>query len=142
MSAVPYLCFGIVTIISSNLADVVIRKTRINRTILRKITNCLANLVPMGAVIGLAFVSCREPAVGVVMLSIGLAFTGFGYGAGFMVNSNDVAAGYAGIVFGISNTFATIPGIISPYLVGVITKNVNKNNFLKNKRLLKELKIF
>lgn len=41
-----------------------------------------------------------------------------------MVNSNDVAAGYAGIVFGISNTFATIPGIVSPYLVGVITKNV------------------
>lgn len=101
------------------------RKTKLSRTLLRKIANSLSNLVPMGAVIGLAFVSCREPAAGVVLLSIGLAFTGFGYGAGFMVNSNDVAAGYAGIVFGISNTFATIPGIISPYLVGVITKNVS-----------------
>jgi hypothetical protein len=28
-----------------------------------------------------------------------------------MVNSNDIAAGFAGIVFGISNTFGTIPGL-------------------------------
>ena len=117
--------FGIFTITSSNVADVILRKTRLSRTILRKIANSLGNLVPMGAVIGLIFVNCQSPYAGVALLSVGLAFTGCAYGAGFMVNSNDVAAGYAGIVFGISNTFATIPGIVSPYLVGVITKNVN-----------------
>ena len=50
--------------------------------------------------------------------------SGCAYGAGFLVNYNDVAGAYSGIVFGIANTFATIPGIIAPYLVGEITKNV------------------
>ncbi len=50
---------------------------------------------------------------------------GCGYGAGFMVNINDISASYSAIVFGISNTFATIPGIIAPYVVGVLTANVS-----------------
>lgn len=46
-----------------------------------------------------------------------------------MVNFNDIAGPYSGIVFGISNTFATIPGFIAPGLVGIITKNVLKHPF-------------
>ena len=42
-----------------------------------------------------------------------------------MVNINEISGQFSGIVFGISNTIATIPGIIAHYLVGVITKNVN-----------------
>ena len=38
--------------------------------------------------------------------------------------ANDIAPAYAGIIFGISNTFATIPGIISPYIVGTLTEKV------------------
>lgn len=41
-----------------------------------------------------------------------------------MLTANDVAPAYAGIVFGISNTFATLPGIISPYIVGALTEKV------------------
>ena len=43
----------------------------------------------------------------------------------FYVTANDIAPAYAGIVFGISNTFATIPGIISPYIVGALTEKVS-----------------
>jgi len=42
-----------------------------------------------------------------------------------MLVANDIAPAYAGIVFGISNTFATIPGIISPYVVGALTEKVS-----------------
>jgi hypothetical protein len=35
----------------------------------------------------------------------------------------DIAPQYASIILGISNTFATIPGIISPMLAGAIVKN-------------------
>jgi hypothetical protein len=42
-----------------------------------------------------------------------------------MLTANDIAPAYAGIVFGISNTFATIPGILSPYIVGALTDNVS-----------------
>lgn len=64
----------------------------------------------MGAVIGLGFVTCGIPYVGVGLLVLGLASTGCAYGAGFMVNYNDIAGSYAGLTFGIANTFGTVPG--------------------------------
>lgn len=45
-------------------------------------------------------------------------------GAGYLVNINDIAGPYSGIVFGLSNTIATLPGIISPNLASLITKHV------------------
>lgn len=74
-------------------------------------------------------------------------FSGCAYGCGFLVNYNDIAGSFSGIVFGkynqlvnnyfcilfkvifkcssgIANTFATVPGIAAPYLVSIITKNV------------------
>ena len=41
-----------------------------------------------------------------------------------MVNYNDTAGIYAGLVFGIANTFATIPGILAPAIVGALTTHV------------------
>jgi len=38
--------------------------------------------------------------------------------AGFSVNHLDLAPQYASLLMGISNTFATIPGMVSPYLAG------------------------
>ena len=43
---------------------------------------------------------------------------------GFLVAFSDVAESYSGVVFGISNTFATLTGIFVPYFVAAITKNV------------------
>ena len=51
--------------------------------------------------------------------------SGFAFGGGFLLVANDIAPAYAGIVFGISNTFATIPGIVSPYVVGILTEKVS-----------------
>jgi hypothetical protein len=54
---------------------------------------------------------------------------GFGSGGGYMLVANDIAPAYAGIVFGVSNTFATIPGIVSPYVVGALTEKVSKYEY-------------
>ena len=37
---------------------------------------------------------------------------------------------YSGILFGVSNTIATIPGIVSPYVVGLLTSHVIYRNFI------------
>ncbi len=42
-----------------------------------------------------------------------------------MVNYNDIAGQYAGLVFGMANTFGTMPGFIAPSLVGFLTPRVN-----------------
>ena len=44
---------------------------------------------------------------------------------GFLVTYNDIAGPFAGVVFGISNTIASLTGIIIPYFVAAVTKNVN-----------------
>lgn len=41
----------------------------------------------------------------------------------FSVNHLDVAPQHASVLMGISNTFATIPGIVSPALTGYIVVN-------------------
>lgn len=52
----------------------------------------------------------------------------------FSVNHLDVAPQYASVLMGIGNTFATLPGIISPILSGYIVSKppVIIHNFHKN----------
>jgi len=42
---------------------------------------------------------------------------------GFQANAADIAPKYAGIVFGISNTLASIPGFLSPQVAGIFLKD-------------------
>ena len=44
-------------------------------------------------------------------------------GSSYTVNHLDIAPRFAGILMGISNSVGTIPGIISPYVVGRLTDN-------------------
>ena len=75
----------------------------------------------------LGFIDCSQPLVGVALLTIGIGSNGFYFGCGFIVNINDVGGkNYASIIFGIANTFGTLPGIIAPYFVGVMTPQVVK----------------
>ena len=57
--------------------------------------------------IGLTFIHCSNPYTGVVLLSIGVG--AFGLKA-IMANINELAGSYSGMLFGISNTLATLPG--------------------------------
>lgn len=66
------------------------------------------------------------------------------FGAGYIVNINDIAGPYSGIVFGISNTISCLAGIIAPNLASSITKHVRAFEFafetsLKKSVLLKHL---
>ncbi len=60
-------------------------------------------------------------------------------GAGYTVNINEVGGVYSGILFGISNCIGTIPGLIAPYIVGVITSKVIEiiDNLFKNSYVYK-----
>ena len=63
-----------------------------------------------------------EMAVALVTLSIGGTALGAG---GFIVNHLDVAPRYAGILMGISNTAATLPGIVGVAATGFILQATN-----------------
>lgn len=66
--------------------------------------------VPMLIAILLIFVDCSEPFLGVALVTISVGMIGCVTAAGFVVNINDIGGRhYAGVLYGISNTFGTIP---------------------------------
>lgn len=64
-------------------------------------------------------------------MGIGITSIG-GMFCGFLSNHIDIAPNYAGTLMAITNTCATLPGIIMPIFVGAVTHgNVSKWNYLK-----------
>jgi ACS family sodium-dependent inorganic phosphate cotransporter-like MFS transporter 5 len=86
--------------------------------------DCIGSIVPGAFLIAASFVNCetRMTAVGLLIASVG--FTSFNR-SGYVVNHLDIAPRYAGILFGLTNTFATVPGMIAPVIVGQLTTNVS-----------------
>jgi ACS family sodium-dependent inorganic phosphate cotransporter-like MFS transporter 5 len=82
-------------------------------------------LVTIFSLISLTFVTQSDPIVGVFLLTMGIGFIAIAFGAGFVVNTNEVCGKYSSVLFGISNTVSTLPGIIAPYVVSLLTQNVN-----------------
>ena len=65
-----------------------------------------------------AYTANKQAAIIGLTMAVGLG--GFTW-SGFPVNHLDIAPRYAGVLFGISNCVATLPGILSPLLVGFLT---------------------
>ena len=67
----------------------------------------------------------KSKAVAIALLCTGVGITGLN-ATGYAVNILDIAPRFAGIIIGISNVFGSMPGFISPMVVGYITtKNVS-----------------
>ena len=64
----------------------------------------------------------KDKNLAIVGLTLAVGLGGFTW-TGFPINHLDIAPRYASILFGISNCLATVPGIISPLVVGIITPN-------------------
>ncbi|KAL7676387.1 hypothetical protein ACOME3_002641 [Neoechinorhynchus agilis] len=126
LSSLPYLSVWIVICVSSYSADLLLSKNLVkSRTLLRKVAVLIGSIIPAICLFALGFVNCQNKFLAVALLTIGQGLYGVAWGAGFMVNANDLAPPIAGIVFGISNTLATIPGIIVPHVAGFLTKEGN-----------------
>ncbi|UJR14673.1 hypothetical protein I4U23_001666 [Adineta vaga] len=125
LSALPYVSQWLIINLSGVIADILIHRKFLTVTQTRKLFTVLGNLLPALFVLCLAFMTCELKYIAVLLLTTGVAFSGCCFGGGFILVANDIAPAHAGIIFGISNTFATIPGIISPYVVGALTEKVN-----------------
>ena len=79
---------------------------------------------PGAFLIGTGFMECYQATGAVAMLTLSVGLCGFHF-SGYFINHGDVAPPYAGTMFGISNTAATIPGILAPYIVASMTPDVS-----------------
>lgn len=122
-SALPYIAWGILSSTSSIVSDRLIANNVFQRKTVRKLFIGTGFFVATLSTLSLSFVTCKNPYTGVALLTLGFGFIGLCVGAGHVVNINEIGGEYSGVIFGISNTFGTLPGVIAPYLVCLITEN-------------------
>ncbi|ESO85642.1 hypothetical protein LOTGIDRAFT_155133 [Lottia gigantea] len=119
-SMLPFLCLWFMMMISGIITDRLIIKDILSLRYTRKMMTSLGTVVPGLFLIGTSYMSQEQQLPAVVMLTIGVGFCGCQI-SGYYMNTADIAPAFAGILIGISNTIATVPGIIAPFVVGVMT---------------------
>ena len=82
----------------------------------------LGFLIPACLMVATSYVGCNNTTLAVVLFSLALGITALNKSS-YIVNHLDIAPRYAGVLMGITNTFATIPGMVGPYVVGYLTNN-------------------
>ncbi|XP_076668137.1 major facilitator superfamily transporter 9 isoform X2 [Andrena cerasifolii] len=120
LSALPYLAMTLVVQSSGHLADYLRAKNIMTTTQVRKVFNCGAFVFQTIFMTCTAFI--LTPAGVVICITIAVGLGGFAW-SGFGVNHLDIAPKHASVLMGIGNTFATLPGVVSPILTGFIVQN-------------------
>ncbi|OQV24540.1 Sialin [Hypsibius exemplaris] len=118
-SAMPYLALWIFGVASGYASDYLRHHNMMSTTNVRKLFNTIGNAVPAAALITVGYVGCDWVAA-VALLTVATGFSGLTQSS-FQVNSLDLSLAYASTIYSLSNTFANVPGIVSPYSVGLIT---------------------
>ncbi|XP_055995958.1 sialin-like [Ostrea edulis] len=128
-SMIPYLAFWLIIILAGIFADTLISNEILSIKWTRKLFCAIGHFVPAAFLIGLGYMTCFQQEGAIALLSLSMAFCGFQFPSVF-VNHGDIAPNYAGTIFGITNTGASIPGIIAPYVVASITVNKTQEEWL------------
>ncbi len=116
LSVIPYAVAFSMQNVAGWLADT-LQKRGMSLTAVRKVLQGSAFF--LGALPLLALPMATSAGVAVLLVTLSIGGSALGSGA-FAVNHLDVAPRYAGILMGLSNTFATIPGIIGVAATGFI----------------------
>jgi ACS family sodium-dependent inorganic phosphate cotransporter len=117
-SIIPWLAAFCLGNVSGWIADG-LRRRGMTMTGVRKLMQAIA--FSLGAVSMLLLPLANSALVATALVTIALGGGAFGV-AGFAANHLDIAPRYAGILMGLSNTFAQLPGIIGVALTGFIVK--------------------
>lgn len=120
MSAIPYFLMWVVSIVLGYVLDTLRNKGKITTGGARKIATAIASVIPAACLVGISFIKCDANAgtalIIVAVTSIGAMFVGY------LANHIDIAPNFAGMLIAITNTVATVPGIIMPLLIGILTE--------------------
>ena len=114
ISAAPPLASFVMANVAGHIADGMLRRGR-HATFVRKLMQSISLFGSAAFLLLLPF--APSAAVGMVILCCATGALAFSM-AGFAVNCFDIAPRHASVVWGISNTFATVPGIVGVATTG------------------------
>jgi len=110
LTAVPYIVNSAVGVAAGHLADRLITKNKWTVLSVRRLMTTVGLVGP--AVFLVVFCAVNNLASALLLVSIVMGFCAFN-SAGHLSNHAEVAPHHAGVTFAISNTLATIPGILA-----------------------------
>ncbi|KAJ8681412.1 hypothetical protein QAD02_017199 [Eretmocerus hayati] len=119
MSSLPYVCMWLLSWLGSWASDAAVNSGWLSAIAVRKIGVSLSSSVASLLVLAASYAGCNSRLV-VGLLSAGAALMGF-FHCSAMVGPQDLAPNYAGSIMGLVNCFATLSGILCPYVVGLLT---------------------
>lgn len=129
LSSLPYITMTIMTWMAGYIADFLLIKG-FTITQVRKCFLCIALLIQSMFLIIAAYVII--PGINIFCLSMSVGFGAITYAA-IGVNPLDLAPSFSSIIAGISNTWGSFPGIVSPILAGyIVTADKNDADTLKD----------
>lgn len=119
LSSLPYLGKYAFAVTMSAVADHLVKRKKLSMTTIRKMFTTFAVLSPGLLMIVQAYHGCDRVA-SVSIFTVALTING-AVTAGYLGNSLDIAPNFSGTIFGIANTFSSLGGFLSSYMVGTIT---------------------
>lgn len=125
LSALPYLIMAKVLYFSGYLSDKLIER-KMGYTQVRKLFCCTGFLAQ--AIFMFAMTLTHNSTLLIIFACLSIGFGGMPWSA-FGVNHLDIGAGYANALMSITNTYATLAGIISPTLTGYIIVDKEKSEW-------------
>lgn len=117
LSAIPYLVLSLLLFVSGFLADWFQIRNFLSTTQVRKYFNNVSFFCQMFFLLLAAYFNDTTSIIVCITLSVGLGAFSI---SGYLANPLDLAPKFSSIIVGYSNTFATLPGLISPVLTGFI----------------------
>uniref|UniRef100_A0A8C7KFG3 Sialin n=1 Tax=Oncorhynchus kisutch TaxID=8019 RepID=A0A8C7KFG3_ONCKI len=121
LSALPYIGCGLLAVLGGQLADYLRENCFYRTVVVRKAFSLVGMIGPAVFIVAAGYTGCNY-ILAVAFLSISSSLGGI-VASGFNINHLDIAPSYAGILLGITNSFATIPGMVGPVIARALTKN-------------------
>lgn len=121
LSSLPYLCMWFGSIFTSLAADWLITNKHMSTTNVRKLGNSIASIGPALFIVGASYAGCNRVLV-VAMIALSMTLMGAALPS-MKVNGLDLSPNYAGSLMALTNGIGAFTGIITPYIVGVLTPN-------------------
>lgn len=119
LSALPYLGCAVFAVVSGQIADYLRETCHYPTGTVRKGFTLIGMIGPAVFLVAAGYTGCNYT-LAVTFLTISSALGGVS-ASGFNINHLDIAPSYAGILLGITNTFATIPGMVGPVIASALT---------------------